>query len=253
MKRTLILSLCLCAVSAIFAQRHDTVVIITKNEAPVEKTAAANDNNAVAACCDQDFNQKTYANDPEEGYYFTKWELGLKAGFNYLNVDPVADGETLAHTDGLSWDAALQLAYNFNDVWAIAGQLDCYAMNRTGLHGYTFGLDLGVRANLTNLVAPHRSELSRRFNVTTTAGLGFSPIYRKYTGAVAAFPESDWELGMYGDAFVALDAEARFNKLVGLFVEAEGRVYFTGAGKEILHSTNVRPMYALNAGIRFHF
>lgn len=252
MKRTLILSLCLCAVSAIFAQRHDTVVIITKNEAPVEKTVAANDN-AVAACCDQDFNQKTYANDPEEGYYFTKWELGVKAGFNYLNTDPCADGEHLAHTEGLSWDAALQLAYNFNDIWAIAGQLDAYSLNRKGLNGYTFGLDLGIRANLTNLIAPHRSELSRRFNVTATTGLGFSPILRKYTGEVKGYAETDNELGMYGDAFVALDAEARFSQLVGLFVEGEGRMYFTGAGKEILTPNNVRPMYALNAGIRFHF
>lgn len=242
MKRTLILSLCLCAVSAIFAQRHDTVVIITKNEAPVEKTAAANDN-AVAACCDRDFNQKTYANDPEEGYYFTKWELAVKGGFNYLSCAP--NYPKLTRSDCMSWNAGLDLVYNFNDIWGIKGGLGCYGMKRTGLDGYAFDLDLAARVNVTNLIAPHRSELSRRFNVYSNVGLGYAPILVK--------GEEENQLGHYGVGLASLEAEARISKLIGLFIDGEFRAYFTSEGQSVLKPNAYRPCYAANAGIRFHF
>lgn len=247
MKRTFILSLCLCVASALFAQRHDTVVIITKAEAPVERAAveAPAAATAVAACCDQDFNQRTYANDPEEGYYGTKWELGVKAGINYFHTDPSV---RVVGASSLGWTVGVQLHYNFNDVWAIMGQLNALSFSRTNLVGYTFGLDLGARANLTNLIVPHRSELSRRFNVNASAGIGFSPLDRVY----AANKESDaW--GMYGNFFLMLDAEARFSRLVGVFVEAEARGYFTGANTDNNVVGAVRPMVGINGGIRFHF
>lgn len=244
MKRTLILSLCLCAVSAIFAQRHDTVVIITKNEAPVEKTAAANDN-AVAACCDQDFNQKTYANDPEEGYYFTKWELGVKGGLNYINTDPGVP--QLSKADCISWNAGLDLVYNFNDLWGLKGGVGCYAMGRTGLEGYAINIDLAARLNITNLVAPHRSELSRRFNVYGNIGMGYAPMLVKFDGA------EDFTVGHYGVGLVSLEGEARISKLVGLFLDGEFRAYFTSESQKVLEPNPYRPCLATNVGIRFHF
>lgn len=243
MKRTLILSLCMCVASAIFAQRHDTVVIITKAEAPVEKAAQTAAPAVVAGgCCTTDFNQKTYANDPKDGYYFTNWELAVKGGINYLNAAPAYP--SLSRADVISFNAALDLVYNFNDAWGIKGGLGCYGLNRTGLEGYAIDIDLQARANLTNLIAPHRSELSRRFNVYAGIGMGYAPILLK---------EEDLTVGHYGVGVASLEAEARFSKLVGLFIDGELRAYFTSPKQAVLEPNPYRPCLATNIGLRFHF
>lgn len=250
MKRTLILSVCLCALSAVFAQRHDTVVIITKAEAPVEKVAKTEAPAAATVinnCCTTDFNQHTYANDPEEGYYFTRFELAVKGGVNYLN-----EGLTypqVSRADVVSWNVGLDFVYNFNDLWGLRVGAGVYDKGVAGFQNYTADIDVAGRLNITNLLAPHRSELSRRFNVYGNIGLGFSPTF-------ARDENPDFSTFYRGYGLASLEVEARINKLVGIFADGDFRAYFTSPSQMDNASEKSRqytPRLAANVGVRFHF